>query len=132
MPPDPPTSPKKIQMPSGALSPYGAEVAALLGYLDSRGAAGVQGDSWSAALAGYFTSTYPGYKNKSVKTLIANLEAGKKYPEAGDEADTQANMLCKVRLCAHACIGAARGVAVFTQQQARGRNQGGEAQHIDT
>jgi hypothetical protein len=38
----------------------------------------------------------PGYRNKSIKTLIANLEAGKSYPDVGDDADTQANMLCKV------------------------------------
>lgn len=42
------------------------------------------------------------YKNKSIKSVIANLEAGKRYPATGDETDTQANMLCKV--------GAAAGV----------------------
>lgn len=37
-----------------------------------------------------------GYRNKSIKSLIANVEAGKHYPDTGDAADTQANMLCKV------------------------------------
>lgn len=54
------------------------------------------GSAWSAALASYFRDTYKGYKNHSIKTLLANIEAGKQYPETGDDQDTQANSLCKV------------------------------------
>lgn len=43
-----------------------------------------------------FRDTYKGYKNHSIKALLANLEAGKQYPETGDSQDTQANSLCKV------------------------------------
>jgi len=86
-------------MPSGSLSPYGAEVAALLQYVDTNAAKdGFQGATWAPALGAYFSTVYAGYKNKSIKTLISNLEAGKRYPAVGDETDTQANMLCKVRL----------------------------------
>lgn len=56
-----------------------------------------QGSSWAAALASYFNDTYKGYRNHSIKTLLANVEAGKQYPETGDSQDTQANSLCKVR-----------------------------------
>lgn len=49
-----------------------------------------------------FRDTYKGYKNHSIKTLLANLEEGKQYPETGDSQDTQANSLCKVnRLKSH-------------------------------
>lgn len=92
---EPPSCPF-YEMPSGALTPYGAELAALLTYANARGPAGVSGATWAPALAKYFTSTYQGYRNKSVKTLIANLEAGKAYPATGDGADTQADMICKV------------------------------------
>jgi hypothetical protein len=56
----------------------------------------LDGPSWASALAGYFTDVYAGYKNKSVKSVIANIEAGKAYPATGDAEDTQANSLCKV------------------------------------
>jgi hypothetical protein len=45
-----------------------------------------------------FRDTYKGYKNHSIKTLLANLEEGKQYPETGDSQDTQANSLCKVSM----------------------------------
>lgn len=37
---------------------------------------------------------------QSIKSLIAAVEAGKKYPETGDAQDTQANSMCKVRVAA--------------------------------
>lgn len=49
-----------LQTPSGSLSPYGAEVAALLQYVDTQGASGIQGQSWAAALGKYFNDTYTG------------------------------------------------------------------------
>jgi hypothetical protein len=92
-------------MPSGSLSPYGAELAAMLTYLSQpaqqqllQDKQPIQGSTWAAALATYFKDVYKGYKNHSIKTLIANIEAGNKYPETGDSQDTQANSLCKVRL----------------------------------
>lgn len=105
---DPPSCPF-YQMPLGALSPYGAEAAALLRHLAARppkGGAALDGGAWARDLADYFANTYPGYKNKSIKSLIANLEAGKQYPQTGDDADTQANMLCKLPVVAAAYAGA--------------------------
>eukprot|EP00878_Enallax_costatus_P019783 GHUV01020885.1.p1 GENE.GHUV01020885.1~~GHUV01020885.1.p1 ORF type:complete len:325 (+),score=106.22 GHUV01020885.1:330-1304(+) len=101
---DPPSCPF-YQMPSGSLSPYGAELAALLEYFSAPEQkqqvathAPFDGPSWAKALAAYFKDVYPGYKNKSIKSLIANVDAGKAYPETGDSQDTQANSLCKVPL----------------------------------
>jgi hypothetical protein len=92
-----------MQVPSGSLSPYGGELHALLRYMSQpsqqpliSSKAPLDGPSWASALAGYFTDVYAGYKNKSVKSLIANIEAGKAYPATGDAKDTQANSLCKV------------------------------------
>jgi hypothetical protein len=92
-----------MQMPSGSLSPYGGELHALLRYMSQpsqqpliSSKAPLDGPSWASALAGYFTDVYAGYKNKSVKSVIANIEAGKVYPATGDAEDTQANSLCKV------------------------------------
>jgi hypothetical protein len=92
-----------LQMPSGSLSPYGGELHALLRYMSQpaqqqqlASKSPLDGASWATALAGYFQDVYAGYKNKSVKTLIANIEAGKQYPATGDAEDTQANSLCKV------------------------------------
>lgn len=89
-------------MPSGSLSPYGAESAAMLQFLSQpaqqqllAAKQSFQGSSWAAALASYFRDTYKGYRNHSIKTLLANVEAGKQYPETGDSQDTQANSLCK-------------------------------------
>jgi hypothetical protein len=91
-------------MPSGSLSPYGAEVHALLRYLAQpdqqqviSSKAPINGPSWQRSLAAHFKDFYQGYKNHSIKTLIANLDAGKQYPAAGDENDTQADSMCKVR-----------------------------------
>jgi hypothetical protein len=53
-------------MPSGALSPYGAEVAALLQYADKQGKQGLEGASWAKALASYFLDTYPGGRQTGV------------------------------------------------------------------
>jgi len=85
-------------MPSGSLSPYGGEVHALLKYLAQpeqqtaiSSKAPVDGPSWQRALAAYFKDYYKGYKNHSIKTLIATLDAGKQDPAGGDEQDTQAN-----------------------------------------
>lgn len=93
------------QMPSGSLSPYGAELAAMLTFLSQPAQQQVvqakqpfQGTAWSTALATYFRDVYKGYKNHSIKTLLANVEAGKQYPETGDSQDTQANSLCKVTM----------------------------------
>jgi hypothetical protein len=131
-------------MPGGSLSPYGAELAAMLTYLAApaqqqqvAAKAPLDGASWSQALAAYFgcvprvrarvqlaagvsvarardapamqdaapmacahfiprRSVYKGYQNHSIKTVIANVAAGKVYPETGDAQDTQANSLCKV------------------------------------
>ncbi len=62
-------------MPLGAASPYGAETVALLHYTASHSRQ-VDGGSWAAALAAYFRDTYKGYRNHSIKTLLANVEAG--------------------------------------------------------
>uniref|UniRef100_A0A383VKV4 ADP-ribosylglycohydrolase n=1 Tax=Tetradesmus obliquus TaxID=3088 RepID=A0A383VKV4_TETOB len=103
---DPPSCPF-YEMPSGSLSPYGGELHALLRYMSQPALAAaaaskapLDGPSWAAALAGYFKDVYAGYKNKSVKSVIANIEAGKAYPATGDAEDTQANSLCKLPLIA--------------------------------
>ncbi|KAF6253565.1 ADP-ribosylation/Crystallin J1 [Scenedesmus sp. NREL 46B-D3] len=103
---DPPSCPF-YEMPSGSLSPYGGELHALLRYMSQpaqqpqvSGKAPLDGASWAAALAGYFKDVYAGYKNKSVKSLLANIEEGRAYPATGDAEDTQANSLCKLPLIA--------------------------------
>lgn len=60
-------------MPSGSLSPYGAELHALLGHLAQPAQAAavaakgsLDGSAWAAALASFFNSSYAGYKNKVV------------------------------------------------------------------
>ncbi|GBF88351.1 hypothetical protein Rsub_01063 [Raphidocelis subcapitata] len=124
---DPPSCPF-YQMPLGTLSPYGAEVAALLGYMDARGPArGVEGSSWAACLASYFTDTYPGYRNKSVKTLITNLEAGQAYPACGDPTDTQANMLCKLPPVVARFAGSPEQLAPAVEAAVRAQQAGDEA-----
>eukprot|EP00882_Tetradesmus_deserticola_P033917 GHRQ01038788.1.p1 GENE.GHRQ01038788.1~~GHRQ01038788.1.p1 ORF type:complete len:169 (+),score=54.80 GHRQ01038788.1:10-516(+) len=99
---DPPSCPF-YEMPNGSLSPYGGELHALLRYLSQpaqqpqvSSKAPLDGASWAAALAGYFRDVYAGYRNKSVKSLLANIEEGRVYPATGDAEDTQANSLCKV------------------------------------
>lgn len=101
-----------LQMPSGSLSPYGAELGAMLTFLAQpaqqkllQAKQPIQGSSWAVALATYFKDVYKGYRNHSIKTLLANVEEGKQYPETGDPQDTQANSLCKVGqdLTRHSC-----------------------------
>lgn len=53
-----PTNASPIQMPLGSLSPYGAEVAALLKYVDANKGSGVDGDAWARSLADYFNTSY--------------------------------------------------------------------------
>eukprot|EP00882_Tetradesmus_deserticola_P009155 GHRQ01009657.1.p1 GENE.GHRQ01009657.1~~GHRQ01009657.1.p1 ORF type:complete len:356 (+),score=159.95 GHRQ01009657.1:262-1329(+) len=103
---DPPSCPF-YEMPNGSLSPYGGELHALLRYLSQpaqqpqvSSKAPLDGASWAAALAGYFRDVYAGYRNKSVKSLLANIEEGRVYPATGDAEDTQANSLCKLPLIA--------------------------------
>lgn len=100
---DPPSCPF-YTIPLGSLSPYGAELHAMLRFLaqperleSSRPRhASLDGAQWAAALGRHFSEVYSGYKNKSVKTVVANLALGKTYPETGDSSDSQANSLCKV------------------------------------
>lgn len=99
---EPPSCPF-YQMPSGSLSPYGAELGAMLTFLAQpaqqkllQAKQPIQGSSWAVALATYFKDVYKGYRNHSIKTLLANVEEGKQYPETGDSQDTQANSLCKL------------------------------------
>lgn len=93
-----------LQMPSGSLSPYGAELAAMLTFLSQPAQQQVvaakqviDGNSWALGLASYIKDVYKGYRNHSIKNMIANIEAGKRHPETGDPQDTQADSLCKVR-----------------------------------
>lgn len=60
----PPGARPCAQMPSGSLSPYGAEVAALLQYMDGAGAGGIQGGAWAKALAKYFVDVYAGARRR--------------------------------------------------------------------
>lgn len=87
-------------MPSGSFSPYGGELHALINYMAQHKQ--IPGPSWAQYLASYFKDTYPGYKNHSIKSLLAHVEAGKEYPDTGDDQDTQANSLCKVQ-CLLSC-----------------------------
>lgn len=90
-------------MPTGSASPYGAELHAVLKYLADpaqkqqvTNKVALDGNSWAQALVSYFKDVYAGYRNHSIKNMIANVEAGKAFPETGDPADTQADSLCKV------------------------------------
>jgi hypothetical protein len=81
-------------MPSGALSPYGAEVAALLEYVDARGASGVTGDTWAPALAKYFTDTYPGERKSSGRGAGSRSRGGLQGP-CGPLAAARTRLICR-------------------------------------
>ncbi len=98
---EPPSCPF-YQYTSGRVSPYGAEGLSILRSLSSSET--VTPDQLAIEL-GTYIDAYDGYKNHASKTLIANLAAGKIYPECGAD-DSQANCLVKVPIAVARYAGA--------------------------
>ncbi|GFR43427.1 hypothetical protein Agub_g4508, partial [Astrephomene gubernaculifera] len=88
--------------PFGSLSPYGHELVPLLQSMAENGGE-LDAEKYSEALYHYFTHTQPeAYRNKSVRSVVAAWEEGRRGTQCGDEADFQANCFAK------ACILVAR------------------------
>lgn len=88
----PPSCPY-YQLEVGDLSCYGHEVYPVLKYAASCDS--VKGQELAEVLYKAYKA-YTGYLNRSVKSLIARIEAGDKFPECGDPEDAQANAFVKL------------------------------------
>jgi ADP-ribosylglycohydrolase len=80
----------------GSLSPTGEQALALLQFLRGRenAAAAIDGDEWAVALHAW-SKAYTGRRDHALQLFVANMEAGKKYPETGAD-DNQAQSFGKV------------------------------------
>ncbi|KXZ52342.1 hypothetical protein GPECTOR_10g975 [Gonium pectorale] len=81
--------------PFGALSPYGHELIPLLTSMADNGGE-LDEHKYAEALHRYFTVTEPeAYRNKSVRSVVAGWEEGRRGREVGDKDDFQANCFAK-------------------------------------
>eukprot|EP00045_Choanoeca_perplexa_P014009 m.162496 g.162496 ORF g.162496 m.162496 type:complete len:305 (+) comp16534_c0_seq1:1778-2692(+) len=105
---------------AGQWSPYGAEGAATAAALVAGGK-DFDGQAAAKAFGDWFKS-WDGYMNHSVKTTLANLEAGKTFPLVADPTDCQVNSCIKVPLALlayHEADWQAKMPAVFQLSQSQ-------------
>ncbi|EFJ53080.1 hypothetical protein VOLCADRAFT_102702 [Volvox carteri f. nagariensis] len=84
--------------PYGSLSPYGHELIPLLRSMAENGGE-LDENKYGEAMYGYFTAEEPdAYRNRSVRSIVAGWEEGKRGKELGDKDDFQANCFAKASL----------------------------------